>query len=188
MHARLTLFPNLIAGSITLTGLSPDWALLLWHCLAIFLLLLACWELGRICFADSRARWGGVAVVASLLTIPLAGTALYIMDQYLCTRSLSTPGALFIIVNVMEGKFVRAALWTAFIAAIHPLMVVFAFAYAALLLPRRGQGGKAEPELALRLPLTLFPPVSGAVVLERPGVAGLVCPYQNARLRVCQLE
>jgi len=164
-HAGMTLFPNLIAGSVKLTGLSLDGALLAWHFSAIFLLLLACWELGRICFADRRARWGGVALVASLLTIPVAGTALYIMDQYLSPRSLSTPGALFIVINVMERKFGRAALWAAFTAAIHPLMVVFALAYAALLLGLgrgRTRAGEAQPELVLPPLLTSFPPVSGA--------------------------
>ena len=41
---------------------------------AIFLLLLACWEFGGICFGSTRARWGAVALIASLLTLPVAGT------------------------------------------------------------------------------------------------------------------
>jgi hypothetical protein len=131
-HAHLTLFPKLIAASVRLTHLPFDWALLLWQFGAVFLLLLACWHLGRLCFDDSRAMWGGVALVASLLTIPVAGTALYIMDQYLTSRALSTPAVLFIIVNTVERKFWRAGLWAAFTAGIHPLMVVFGLSYAAL--------------------------------------------------------
>src|SRR5205814_3836270 len=49
-HAGLTLFPNLIAWSVRLTHLPLEWALLLWHFVCIFLLLLACWKLGQICF------------------------------------------------------------------------------------------------------------------------------------------
>jgi hypothetical protein len=167
-HARLTLFPNLIAGSIRLTHLPFDWALLLWHCFSIFLLLLACWHIGRLAFRDPLARWGGVALVASLLTIPIAGTALYIMDQYLNTRSLSTPAVLFIIINVAECKFVRAGLWALFTATIHPLMVVFGVSYAISLFWFSTRELKSSPQpryattMAILSPLGLFPPVTDA--------------------------
>jgi hypothetical protein len=165
-HARLTLFPNLIATSIRLTHLPTDWALLLWHLLSIFLLLLACWRLGRLVFQDPIARWGGVALVAVLLTIPVAGTSLYIMDQYVNPRSLSTPAVLFIIVNVMERRFIRAGLWTIFTALIHPLMVVFGISYVMLLwlCARRIQTHRhiyAQAAGAL-FPFGLFPPLTDA--------------------------
>jgi hypothetical protein len=106
-----------------------------------------------------------VALVASLLTIPVAGTDLYIMDQYLNTRSLSTPAVLFIAVNTIERKFVRAVLWAMFTAAIHPLMVVFGLSYAVLLLWMQPGRGTFRPLWAgafFLLPFGLFPPVSGA--------------------------
>jgi len=166
-HARLTVFPHLIAASIRLTHLPVDWALLLWHLFSIFLLLLACWHIGQLAFRNPHAPWGGVALVASLLTIPVAGTALYIMDQYLNTRSLSTPGVLFIIINVVERKFARAALWALFTAAIHPLMVVFGVSYALLLWFFSRQAKPREERNyvivgAALLPLGLFPPVTNA--------------------------
>jgi len=166
-HARLTVFPHLIAVSVRLTHLPVDWALLLWHFFSIFLLLLACWHIGRLAFRNPHAPWGGVALVASLLTIPVAGTALYIMDQYLNTRSLSTPGVLFIIINVVERKFARAALWALFTAAIHPLMVVFGVSYVLLLwfFSRQAKPREERDYVivgAALLPLGLFPPVSNA--------------------------
>lgn len=164
-HAHLTFFPNLIASSIRLTHLPLEWALLFWHFISILLLLLACWHLGRICFRDRVARWGGVILVASLLTIPVAGTALYIMDQYLNTRSLSTPAVLFIVVNVLERKFARAALWAIFTAAIHPLMVVFGLSYVGLLLlmgRNRRESNVQHASAFLLLPFGLFPPLTGA--------------------------
>ena len=167
-HARLTLFPNLIAGSIKLSRLPLDWNLALWHFASVFLLLLACWHLGRLAFRDPIARWGGVALVASLLTIPVAGTALYIMDQYLNPRSLSTPAVMFIIINVVEHRFLRAALWTLFTAVIHPLMIVFGFTYAIIMLTRDRierqslQSSQSATAFAAFLPLGLFPPVTDA--------------------------
>ena len=82
-HARMTLFAPIVATSVRITHLPLDWAIFLWHFACIFLLLLGCWRISRICFRDGRAPWGSVALVAALLTIPVAGTALYIMDQYL---------------------------------------------------------------------------------------------------------
>ncbi len=162
-HAQMTLFPNLIAVSIRITHLSLEWALFVWQFAAIFLLLLACWHLGRLCFPDGKARWGGVALVASLLTIPVAGTALYIMDQYLNTRSLSTPAVLFLLVNVVERRFWRAGLWAIFTALIHPLMVVFGVSLAAAVLWTRQTDQEVNVAAALLLlPMGLFPPVSEA--------------------------
>jgi hypothetical protein len=164
-HARMTLFPNLIAGSIRLSALPLDWALFLWHLAAVFLFLLGCWRLGRLAFRDSMAAWGGVALVASLLTLPVAGTRLYIMDQYLNPRSLSSAAVLFIIVNVLGRRFLRAGLWAAFTASIHPLMVVFGGMYAFLLLwYARKPAGTRRPQaamvIAMVLPLWILPPVT----------------------------
>ncbi|OLC94399.1 MAG: hypothetical protein AUH86_14560 [Acidobacteria bacterium 13_1_40CM_4_58_4] len=164
-HAHLTWFPSLIAGFVHITHMPVDWALLLWQFLCVFLLLLACWQMGRLCFRDSRACWGGVALVASLLTIPVAGTALYIMDQYLNPRSLSTPALLFIAINSIERRFWSAALWTVFTAAIHPLMVVFGLSYAILLLGMEWSQARPRTRIVsafLLLPFGLFPPVTGA--------------------------
>lgn len=177
-HAHMTLFPNLIAGSIRLLHLRFDWALLAWHYLSVFLLLLGCWHVGRLVFRTLMARWGGVALVGALLTTPVAGTALYIMDEYLNTRSLSTPAVLFIVLNVVERKFLRAAIWTLFTAAIHPLMVAFGISFCVLFLwldrkqqTPQGQPGRIAVAAALLFPFGLFPPVTDAyrqVLESRP--------------------
>jgi len=161
-HARLTFFPNLVAGSVRLTHVRLEWALLIWHAACIFFLLLACWRIAALCFRDPRAPWGAVVLVAALLTIPIAGTALYMMDQYLNPRSLSTPAILFVFLEAAEHKFFRAALWLAFTALIHPLMVVFgaAFLCSYFLLGRKPEGKNRA--VLLLLPLGLFPPVTDA--------------------------
>ena len=177
-HARMTLFPSLIAGSIRISNLPVDWALFLWQWFSIFLLLLGCWHLGRLTFRDALARWGSVALIAALLTIPVAGTALYIMDEYLSTRSLSTPAVLFILINAIERKFARALLWIIFTVLIHPLMAVFGVAYVVLFLwmnrrqPETLSSSRLEATSALLLfPLGLFPPITDAyreVLTTRP--------------------
>jgi hypothetical protein len=167
-HAHLTLFPNLIAASVRVTHLPFDSALLLWQFGSVFLLLLGCWHLGRLCFDDPRAKWGSVALVASLLTIPVAGTALYIMDQYVTSRALSTPAVLFLVINAAEKKFVRAGLWAVFTASVHPLMAVFGLSFAFLVVVMRRR--ETQPVAALML-IPFFPPMTDAyrqVLQSRP--------------------
>ena len=166
-HAGMTLFPHLIAGTVTLFHLHVGAALLAWQVVSIFLLLLASWRIARLCFTGS-AVWSAVALVAAMLTLPVAGTALYLMDQYVTSRSFSTPGALMAVAAVLEGRYVEAALWLLFTAAVHPMMAVFAAALLALLiLPRRG----AAPAGVLPALVPVFPPVTSAyrqVLREHP--------------------
>jgi hypothetical protein len=131
-HASLTIFPNLIAFSLRLRQLPMEYGLFLWHVASIFLLLAACWELTGLLFSNARARWGGVCLVAALLTIPVAGTALYIMDQYLNPRNLAAFAGIFMVARTLEKKYLRAFLWLTFAAAMHPLMWVFPFSFCVL--------------------------------------------------------
>jgi hypothetical protein len=131
-HARMTLFPNLIAFSVRVTHVPFETGLFLWHIGSIFLLLLACWELSGIFFTSVRARWGGVCLVAALLSIPVAGTALYIMDQYLNPRNLAAFAGVFAVARLLEGKYLRTLLWLVFAASMHPLMWVFPASFCLL--------------------------------------------------------
>ena len=133
-HASLTFFPNLVALSLRVTHLPLETGLFLWHVASIFLLLLACWELSGLFFQNAQARWCGLCLVAGLLTIPVAGTALYIIDQYLNPRNLAAFAAIFAVTRTLEKRYVRAVLWLAFAGGVHPLMAAFAFSFCFLLL------------------------------------------------------
>jgi hypothetical protein len=160
-HAHLTLYPNLIAASVRLSHLPLEYAMLLWQLLAVWLLLFACWRISRLCFPSRRAIWGGVALAAALLTLPVAGTSLYIMDQNVNTRTLSTPMILLAIVNVVEHKWTRGLLWIVLTGLIHPLMVVFGAAYMFFVIWMERRDLAPLAALAL-LPLGFFPPVTEA--------------------------
>lgn len=131
-HASMTLFPNLVAYSLRVSHLPLEAGLLVWHAASIFLLLLACWQLSSILFPSATARWGSVCLIAGLLTIPVAATALYIMDQYLNARNLAAFAAVFAVARILERKYLRALEWVAFTACIHPLMWAFPFSFCAL--------------------------------------------------------
>jgi hypothetical protein len=132
-HANLTLFPNLIALSLRITRLPFEAGIFLWHLASIFLFLLGCWELSGKCFPSFRARWAAVALVAALLTLPVAGTDLYIVDQYLNPRNLSAFACLFAVTRTLERKYLRAVAWLAFALCVHPLMPMYAISFCMLL-------------------------------------------------------
>jgi hypothetical protein len=158
-HAHLTLFPNLIAASVRLTHLPLEGTLFVWQVASIFLMLLACWDLSGKCFTDQKARWGGVSLIAALLTLPVAGTALYILDQYINPRNLVAFAAIFAISKVLDKKYVQASLFLIFAAAIHPFMSAFVFSYCALLVCIR-EFDLRSASLACLLPfgISLDPP------------------------------
>lgn len=131
-HASMTLFPNLVAFSLRVTHVPFEIGLFAWHAASIFLLLLACWQLSGLLFENARARWGSVCLIAALLTTPVAGTALYIIDQYLNPRNLAAFAAVFAVARILEKKYLRALVWIAFAACVHPLMWVFPFSFGAL--------------------------------------------------------
>ncbi len=163
-HARHTLYPNLIALSVRVTHLPLPWAAFLWHLISIFLLLAASWRLASALFegksaAEESARWAAVALMAALLTLPIAGTALYILDQFLNPRNLAAFAALFAVAEVLHRKHVSAVLWLVFAAAIHPLMASFAIAFCVWLnVVRRYRPRLLGFAALLPFGLTLDPP------------------------------
>ena len=88
-------------------------------------MLWASWRIAALCFRERSAIWCAVGLVACLLTMPVAGTALYLMDPYLTPRSLSTPLALHAVAWAMQKRYLRSLICIAAIAAIHPLMSIF---------------------------------------------------------------
>jgi hypothetical protein len=170
-HAGHTLYPNLIAASVRISHLSLPWAAFVWHVLSIFLMLAATWRLASAFFATDSARWGATALMATLLTLPVAGTALYIMDQYLNPRNLAAFAGVFAVAKLLHRRYVLALFWLAFAAAVHPLMGGFAIGFCILLivlprLPLQSLGFAA----LLPFGLTLEPPPSAyhEVALRQP--------------------
>jgi len=128
-HAGHTLYPNVIATSVRLTRLPLPWVAFLWQIASIFLLLAATRRLATALFEAETARWGAAALMAGLLTLPIAGTDLYILDQYLNPRNLAAFAALFAVAEMLHRRHVIALLWLAFAAIVHPFMSSFAIAF-----------------------------------------------------------
>jgi len=105
-HAGLSIFSKLIAESIRLTHIPFEYGIFIWQLACIFLFLVACWQLTGALFASRPARWCAVSLIAALLTMPVAGTALYIMDQYLNARNVEAFAAIFAVERVLRRKYV----------------------------------------------------------------------------------
>jgi hypothetical protein len=124
-HAYWSLFPELVGTPARLMHLPIDFVIFSWHIACVFLLLLASWRLLSACFANDAARWSGVALLAATLSVPVAGTALVIMDPYLTARSLSTPATIFAIACFISNRRKQAAAWLILTALVHPQMGVY---------------------------------------------------------------
>jgi hypothetical protein len=119
-----TLFDELIAASVRATRLPLDLILFAWHLATVFATLFACRRLARRCFTDPAAQWSGVALVAVLLTLPVAGTRLLIFDQYLHARNFATP-ALLLALDALLDRRASVLAWLAAGAVLHPQMIFF---------------------------------------------------------------
>jgi hypothetical protein len=137
VQLQATIFDKVVAASIRGTHLPTGWVILAWHVLAIYCVLLGCWRISRRCFPEPAAHWASTALVAVLLTLPISGSGLYIVDQNLHPRALATAAILAAIVAILDRKIIRAAVWLVLAALFHPIMASFGIAFCVFLGWRR---------------------------------------------------
>jgi hypothetical protein len=157
-HAGLSLFPRLVAAVTGLTRLPIEWSMMLWFAFAQYLLLWAAYELARQCFRSERARWAGVGLLAALLNVPVAGTALIIADPYLTARSLSTPLLLVSTACFLDKRTRAACLWLIGALLVHPQMAIYGAGVGVLVAFESRSSGRIKLlETAPVLPALLLP-------------------------------
>jgi hypothetical protein len=146
-HSRVSVFSKVVGGIVRWLHVPLPWTVLGFHVLGIYLLLLAGHWLATLCFTRARAQWAATVMLASVLTVPVAGSALPIMDPYLTARSLSTPLTLFALAAILASRPVPAAVLLGLTALLHPQMAAYGVALVVLLsLPRfASQPLAAEP-------------------------------------------
>ncbi|MFP5227777.1 MAG: hypothetical protein ACLGXA_09095 [Acidobacteriota bacterium] len=129
---RLSVFAWLLAAVVRLAHLRLAWLLLIAHLASVFLFLLACRQLAARVFATEGARVCAVLLAAGCLTLPVAGTALVIMDPYVTARSFSTPLSLMAVAACLDRAWGRGAVLLLLAGALHPLMGAYAVVFAML--------------------------------------------------------
>ena len=133
LQMRTTVFDGWMTRFVRGTGIPVAWAELLWQSICIFLVLWACWSIVCRLFEEASARWAGVAMVAAMFTLPVTGTALFIMDQYLPSRTPATALVLFAIARILAGKHWQAIPLVAIAFLLHPLMAAMGISFCCAL-------------------------------------------------------
>lgn len=138
-HLRFSLFAPAVASIVRFSGLTLDSVLLLLYLASIWATLWAGWLIAGHCF-QGRSRIGAVALLATWLTLPVAGTSLMMMDPYVTARSISTPCTLLALAYSLEflaqwrqrrkcdwGAAAKSGAFLAIAALMHPLMAAYGF-------------------------------------------------------------
>jgi len=165
LQTRPMLFDELVAGTARVLHLAVDWTVFGFYLGTLLAFFAGLWALQARLFPGDRGRCGGVLLVAALLTLPVAGTCVFLVDQHLHPRTLATalillaaawvaPRALGEKLSAKESASV--AVLTIAAATMHPQMAF----YGALLLVVWWL-----PERALRWKPTLVTGVIGVLVV-----------------------
>jgi len=133
LQLRTSVFDTWMARFIQGTGMPVAWAALFWQSISILLFVWACYGIIRMLFKEEAARWAGVAMSVAMFTLPVSGTALYILDQHLHPRNPATALILLGVWRVLAGRRWQAALLLALAFALHPLMGAFGIFFCCVL-------------------------------------------------------
>lgn len=133
VQLQATVFDKLVSQSARVLPMSLGWIILAWHLGVTLLLLWGCWRICNRCFSESAARWAGVSLVAVLLSLPVAGTALFLMDQQLHPRALATAIILAAVVAILDRRWYVALALLAVALPIHPIMAAFGISFCLFL-------------------------------------------------------
>jgi hypothetical protein len=138
-HLRFSLFAPMVAFLVRASHLGVMAVIAMLYVASIWATLFAGWQLATRAYMQFEARLGAVSLLALLLTVPVAGTSLMLMDPYVSARSISTPCGLFALVamhDIARGLRQHARIAPASVVlciaslglslVVHPLMGVYA--------------------------------------------------------------
>lgn len=176
LQMQATVFDKAIAALVRISHLSVAQVALAVHLLSILGLLTACYQIASRCFESPYARWCGVALVGVFSTLPVSGTALYIIDQNLHPRAIATMLILFALNFAMQKRYALLVLMQCFAFAFHPLMSVFGLSLCVFVLlpwPLSTKMGASRPSAAhwAAVPLLAIFAVPMGWIFEPPSAA-----------------
>jgi len=176
LQLRLTVFDTWMAHFVTITHIPLPWAELFWQLVSLFLILWAARQIAAHLFAEPSAQWAGVAMLSAMFTLPVAGTALIVVDQHLHPRNIATALILLAVSSILERKGWRAIPLLVLACALHPIMGVMGISFSFFLAftlsrPIQTQAGASphHPE-SLAAPAIAIPAIAilPAVALANP--------------------
>jgi hypothetical protein len=132
-HTRVSAFSHILSGVIGGFRFPVAPSLLVAWLLSTFLFLYACRRLAVRVFDNDQVSWTAVFFAAACFTLPVAGTALFVMDPYLTARSFSTPFSLLAVVAALDRRWPRTAFWVVLTAIMHPQMASYLIGFLVVL-------------------------------------------------------
>jgi hypothetical protein len=133
LQLQATVFDRWIASFVAATHISVSWAELLWQFVSLFSILSASYAIAQYLFHETRAQWAGVAMVSAMFTLPVAGTALYLVDQHLHPRNIATALILFAIARILAGKPWQSVPLLLLALLMHPIMAALGMSFCFVL-------------------------------------------------------
>jgi hypothetical protein len=127
-YLHLSLFSNWNAWLVEALHLPLEWVLFAMQVGTTWLLLYSCLLLARRWFPQGEdenagaAQWGAVVLVTLFLSVPVAGSSLFLMDPYVTSRSISTPFTLLAMCACLDRKPGWAVACLGVVSVFHPLM------------------------------------------------------------------
>ncbi|MGO8758419.1 MAG: DUF6798 domain-containing protein [Terracidiphilus sp.] len=127
---QVSIFDKAVAGIVRATRIDLAWIELILQLLSLAAILWAGRGIARKLFVEIAAQWAAVAMLAAMFTLPVAGTALFIVDQHLHMRNLATALTAIAVWRIVENKTWQAIPCLALGFAIHPIMGAMGISFA----------------------------------------------------------
>lgn len=132
-HTKVSIFSHVLASLASLFNLRLSWLVLAAYLVSALLFLYASRRFAVRVFREERTSWIATLIAAACFTMPIAGTAIFVMDPYLSARSFSTPFSILAVVAVLDRSRLRSTLWIMLTGAMHPQMGAFVAGFATIL-------------------------------------------------------
>ncbi len=146
VHLSFSLFAPMVAEFMKTSRLDLMTVMFLLYVATVWLTLHAGWQIAIRSGATLRGRIGATSLLALMLTVPIAGTSLMLMDPYVTARSISTPFGLLALGYVMDvlddARDQRDMNWRSVVlcagslaiaCAMHPLMAAYSLGCVLML-------------------------------------------------------
>ncbi len=133
LQLQATVFDKCVAGFIRYAHVPIAVSELLFQFVSIFLIVLGCRNIARLLFEQEWVQWAGVALTASMMTLPVAGTALYLADQHLHPRNSASALVLLAVSRILAGRRRQAVLLLLLAFVLHPIMAVLGISFCIFL-------------------------------------------------------
>jgi hypothetical protein len=133
VQLQATFFDKWVAGFVHLTGIPVAATEFLWQFVSVALIVFGCWSIARRLFSEPRAQWAGVALVTAMFTLPVSGTALYLVDQHLHPRNVATALILLAVSRILADRKWQAVPLLLLSFLLHPIMAAMGISFCVFL-------------------------------------------------------